>query len=89
MSNSVNEQLLERAAETIDLAHEHQEFWLSTPMGKMLDKLVAQVVKNIDDNNLEDLHAFNLPALERGLRQSAINMAEYAQEEMKARDLGV
>lgn len=71
MSNEINTKLLERAAEAIDSAHEHIERWSSTYYEKVLDECRAQVIKHIDDNNLEDLYAISLPRLEDKLKESA------------------
>lgn len=80
MSTNENDRLLERASEAIDLASRYMEEFTSTTTGKVLDELVAQVTKHIDDDNLDDLFNASLPALERWLDQCSNVLAENARE---------
>ena len=76
MSHINNTALLERAADAVDLAHDHIEQWLSTPLETQLDEAVAQVMKHIETNNTEDLHYVSLPRLETLLEESAQALQE-------------
>ena len=71
MSHQVNTDLLEQTQELIDLAHEHAEFWTGTQWEKTIDFQLAQVIKDIDNNNLEHLYAYTKPTLERTVAESA------------------
>lgn len=88
MSNQSNEELLERASEAIELAARYieNEFTHTTP-AKVLDELVAQVIKHIDDNNLDDLFMASLPALERFLDECSNALADQAREAFVNYDL--
>lgn len=83
MSNNYNDELLEKASESLHIASQYYENDLiGTTEGKVLDELCAQVIKHIDENNLDDLYAFSLPALDGKLRQLVISLAEQGLSEM-------
>lgn len=88
MSNNVNEQLLERASEAIELAARYieNEYNNTTP-GKVLDEKVAQVTKHIDDDNLDDLYNYSLPSLEFYLNECSNALADQAREAFVNYDL--
>ncbi|MBA3678771.1 hypothetical protein H0W80_01060 [Candidatus Saccharibacteria bacterium] len=79
MSNQTNTNLIEKTADTLDLAGEHAEYWTNTTIGKVIDNLMAQVIKHIDNNDLETLQMHSLPALENKLIESAQVMAGESQ----------
>ena len=82
MSDKYNTLLLERAAAAIDEANALMEGPLNHASfaEKDLDVHVAQVTKHIDDNNLDDLYNYSLPALENRLNYYANELAKTAQE---------
>lgn len=86
MSNNTNEALIERASSAIDLAHDHIEYWAGTLHADLLDSAVAQCMKNIDDNNFDDLYTVNLPYLETALQNSlhAMEQADAVRDNFEA-----
>jgi len=75
MSNSINTDLLERTAETLDLADHHAEYWVGTLWEDKFDVAKAQVIRHMD-TSLEDLYYHSLPALEQLIKASSIEMFE-------------
>lgn len=82
MSNERNTILLERAETAIDEAHALIEGPLNNASfaENEIDSYVAQVVKHMDDNNLDDLYNYSLPALENRLNFYARELGTQAQE---------
>lgn len=78
MSTPSNDALLEQTSSAIDMAARYAEGLTGTGADKVLDSLVAQVTKHIDDNNLDDLYHFSLPALQRQLVEYSTTMAGQA-----------
>jgi hypothetical protein len=65
MSTQTNTDLLERTQQVLDEAYRVQEAYTSTTAGGILDTQIAQVVKDIDENDLENLYKYSLPVLTR------------------------
>lgn len=69
MSNNVNNELLDRAVEMLDISSWWAEELTNTTAGSILDVRRAQVLKHIEDKNLDDLYNYSLPLLEEVTRQ--------------------
>jgi hypothetical protein len=83
MSNSINDSLLDRAAQALDIANSWAEHYSSTTTGKILDEMRGQVLRHIEDKNLDDLFSISLPALENKMREVSVVTfeREYAPDE--------
>lgn len=82
MSQVYNDLLLERAGTALEEAGKLLEGPLNSASyaEKDLDQHVAQVVKHIDDNNLDDLYNISLPALENRLNHYYRELGTQSQE---------
>jgi hypothetical protein len=80
MSNNENDTLLDLASAAIHEASLLMEEFTNTTTEKVLDELVAQVTKHIDDNNLDDLYGYSLPALNKWLDECNLTLAQQSQE---------
>jgi hypothetical protein len=85
MSNNNNTNIMEQAAELLDVAHKHQEHWTNTTAGEILDIQIAQVIKDIDENDLEHLY-YSVRVLKGSVEESSKVLAEQSKEYFNAHD---
>lgn len=85
MSQEYNDILLERANDAILIAGDMMEGPLNNASyaEEDLDKHIAQVAKHIDDNNLDDLFNYSLPALENRINYYTRELGKQSQEHFK------
>jgi len=81
----VNQDLLERTAETIDLAKYHSDYWTGTFWEGKFDILIGEVERDAQ-NDLERLYYTSLPALEALVKDSMneVFVKEYNPEEARS-----
>lgn len=89
MSNQSNTNIYERASELLDIAGEHVEFWDSTTAGKLVDDAMGQVIRHIDNNDLDGLVSVSIPYLEKRIVDSAVEMGRMSQENFHGWDVAV
>lgn len=77
MSNQTNTDLLERTQQVLDEAYRVAEAYTSTTAGSVLDMQIAQVIKDVDENDLENLYKYSLPVLTRTTAELDIQMDEW------------
>lgn len=88
MSNLSNEELLARAGVAIQLAGEYQEHELQgTVFGDVLEMYVNSVSEDIEDDNLDDLYGYSLPALERKLDEIGSDLGDKSRTHFFNNDL--
>lgn len=76
MSNVTNDSLLDETLNLLEIAKEVSEEFTGTTAGGIVDREIAQVLKHIEDKNLEDLFAYSKPALEKTVFELGLQLAE-------------
>ena len=89
MTDYYNTILMERASAAIDEAYALMEGPLNNASfaEDEVNSYVKQVLKHLDDNNLDDLFNYSLPALENRLNYYARELGKASQEHFFGYDL--